>query len=220
MATFNERIEAFKTKYISEPAAVENQKSYLLRVRKNDKLTVPQFSDQIKQINLLLAQFPGSNAQQCLTTDEVKRLFYFAMPMKWRTNFINSGQSLHSTTLEALKTYMVYQEQQTDALRTKKNKEGPKKGQGKNGANRKSNSTSTFTHNTRGFTNSNSNKKKRKLLLNEDDCPIHGAAHKWGQCHQNQYDDNFLPRCQAFDANSSHHNNVSSRNPTTANYSA
>ncbi len=127
MATFNERIEAFKTKYISEPAAVENQKSYLLRVRKNDKLTVPQFSDQIKQINPLLAQFPGSNAQLCLTTDEVKHLFYFAMPMKWQTNFINSGQSLHSTTLEALKTYMVYQEQQTDALRTKKKKKDQRK---------------------------------------------------------------------------------------------
>ena len=45
VATFNSRIEAFKKIYIPEPAAVENQKSYLLRVRKNNKLTVPQFLD-------------------------------------------------------------------------------------------------------------------------------------------------------------------------------
>ena len=117
IATFNARLEAFKSIYsIPEPAAVDNQKSYLLRIRKNDRLIVPQFLDRIKQINLLLAQFPGSNHQQCLTLEEIKRLFYFAMPMKWRTNFINSGQTLHSTTLESLKTYMVYQEHQTDAL--------------------------------------------------------------------------------------------------------
>ena len=116
IATFNARIEALKKIYIPEPAAVENQKSYLLRIRKNDRLTVPQFLDRMKQINLLLVQFPGSSARQCLTPDELKRIFYLAMLMKWRTNFINSGQSLHTTTLETLKTYMVYQEQQTDAL--------------------------------------------------------------------------------------------------------
>ena len=115
VATFNEPIEAFKAIYIPEPAAVENPKSYILRVRKNDKLTVPHFLDQIKQIYLLLAQFPGSSPQQCFTTEEIKRLFYFAMPG------------------EALKTYMVYQEQQTDVLQRKKNKEGNRKqGQGKN----------------------------------------------------------------------------------------
>ena len=110
IATFNLRIEAFKNIYIPEPTAVENQKSYLLRIRKNDRLTVRQFLNQLKEINLLLAQFPGSSVRQCLTMDELKQLFYFAIPMKWRTNFINSGQSLHSTNLETLKTYMVYQE--------------------------------------------------------------------------------------------------------------
>ena len=189
---------------------MENQKSYLQRVRKNDKLTVPHFLDRIKQINLLLAQFPGSNPQQCFTSNEIKRLFYFAMPMKWRTNFINSGQSLHSTTLEALKTYMVYQEQQTDALCWKKSKEGNKKqGQNKN----------TFRKTTSSNGNRSSAKtsksKKRKRLSNDNDCPIHGTAHKWGQCHQNQYGDNFRPRHQAFnDANSSHLSSTQSRTPS------
>ena len=36
--------------------------------------------------------------------------------------------------------------------------------------------------------------KKNWKLSNEDDCPIHGRSHKWGQCHQNQYRENFCPR--------------------------
>ena len=72
IATFNIRIEAFKKIYIPEPAAVGNQKFYLLCIHKKDRLTVPQFLDQMKQINLLLNQFPGSSARKCLTTDELK----------------------------------------------------------------------------------------------------------------------------------------------------
>ena len=41
---------------IPEPAVVENQKSYLLWINKNDKLTVSHFMDWIKQINFLFAQ--------------------------------------------------------------------------------------------------------------------------------------------------------------------
>ena len=64
-------------------------------------------------------------------------------------NFINSGQSLHITTLETLKTYMVYQEQQTDAMRRKKNKEGTRnQGQGRNNSQR-SNSNASSTNSNR-----------------------------------------------------------------------
>ena len=28
-------------------------------------------------------------------------------------------------------------------------------------------------------------------IRNRNVCPIHGTVHKWGQCHQNQYGDNF-----------------------------
>ena len=76
----------------------------------------------MKQINLLIGQFPNSNSSHCFTEEELKRLFYFAMPMRWCTNFINSGQSLHSSSIKTLKTYMVHQEHQTDAHQ-KRNKE-------------------------------------------------------------------------------------------------
>ena len=36
--------------------------------------------------------------------------------------------------------------------------------------------------------------KKKQKLSNDDDCPIHGATHEWGKCHQNQYRGNFKPQ--------------------------
>ena len=148
--------------------------------------------------------------------------------MKWRTNFINSGQSLHSTTLETLKTlktlktYMVYQEQQTDAQRRKKGKETKKQGEGRNDF-RQSNINRTFNQVGWSFqasNASNNNKKKRKRLTNDNDCPIHETAHKWGQCHQNQYGDNFRPHRQSpNESNSSHLTSSTFRSFARSNYS-
>ena len=143
------------------------------------------------------------------------------MPMKWRTNFINSGQSLHSTTLETLKIYMVYQEQQIDAQRRKKGKETKKQGQGHSNS-QQSNTYQTSNQSGRSSQSSNasnSKKKKRKRLTNDDNCPIHGTAHKWGQCHQNQYGDNFLPcRQSPNESNASHLASSSSRSSSRLNY--
>ena len=60
VAAFNKRVTVFKSLYISEPSAVDNQKNYLQRVRKNDKFTMPQFLDRLKHINMLLFAFPRS----------------------------------------------------------------------------------------------------------------------------------------------------------------
>ena len=37
------------------------------------------------------------------------------MPLRWSTNFVNSGQNVQQVSLEALQTYMVQQEAQNDA---------------------------------------------------------------------------------------------------------
>ena len=118
---FESCIEAFRTICILEPAAIDNQKSFLQRtVQKNDKLSVLHFLDRLKQINLLvLAHFLNSTQQKCYTNEEIKRVFYFTMPMCWQTNFINSGHSLHNSTMGGLRTYMVHQEHQTNTHRKK-----------------------------------------------------------------------------------------------------
>ena len=41
VASFNERILAFKRLYIPDPSAVDIQKNYIQNIRKNDRLTVP-----------------------------------------------------------------------------------------------------------------------------------------------------------------------------------
>lgn len=82
---------------------------------KNDKFTVPQFLNCIKHINMRIAQFPDATSNECFTSNKLTKIFYHSMPIRWQTNFINSGQTLLSTTTDLLRTYMVQQEQQTDA---------------------------------------------------------------------------------------------------------
>ena len=107
IAAFKERLKAFKKLYLPEPAAVDNQRNYLQRTRKNDKLSVPQFLDRMKHINMLILQFPDAKESDSFSNNEKKKLFYHAMLSRWRTNFLNSGQNALETSLDTLHTYMV-----------------------------------------------------------------------------------------------------------------
>ena len=110
---------------------------------------------------------------------------------------------------------MVQQESQTDAYR-KKMRDSSKK------------TSKTPFHKVKGkynkrYSNRNGNthkegdqknSKKTQKLSNKDDCPLHGGRHKWGQCHQNQYGENFRPRRAS--SNSQAHPSNSSRSQRTA----
>jgi len=110
VAAFAQRVTSFKRLYIPEPSAIDNQRNYLMRVMKNEKLSVPQFLDRLKHINMLISQFPDATEEDIFNNEEVKKIFYHAMPPRWRTNFINSGQNVITTSLDSLRTYMVQQE--------------------------------------------------------------------------------------------------------------
>ena len=79
IAAFNERINSFKKIYIPDPSAINNQRNYLNRIRKNDKLTVPQFMDRLKHINMLIAQFPDATDKDSFSPLEIKRIFYHSI---------------------------------------------------------------------------------------------------------------------------------------------
>ena len=168
IASFNKQINSYKKIYIPDPSTIDNQRNYLQRVRKNDKLTVPQFLDRFKHINMLMSQFPDATANDSFAPTEIKRIFYHAMPTRWRTNFINSGQFLQTTMIESLRTYMVQQESQTDAHRHKSRD---------NTGNKKFASKVPFKFNKnsnkgkKSFSNNNQkgNKDTKKKLTNEDD---------------------------------------------------
>ena len=149
---------------------------------------VPQFLDRMKHINMLLAQFPGATAQDCFSSEEIKTIFYHAMPVRWRTNFINSGQSLSTASIKALRTYMEQHEQQTGAHRKKvrdinkknsKHQRGTKNHSFGSSSSHQSRNKRTFGSGSKG----DKKEKKKKRLSNEDDCHIHGGTHTWGQCH-------------------------------------
>ena len=131
------------------------------------------------------------------------------MPVHWRTNFVNSGQNVHQVSLEALRTYMVQQEAQTDAHH-KKTRDINKKSQMKTPfycQNRNNKFSKKYQGSTHESNNDKEERKNRKIS-NDDDCPIHGSSHKWGQCHQNQYGENFCPR-RNNNNNSNTHSNFS-----------
>ena len=144
---------------------------------------------------MLIAQFPTATKADIFSPIEIKKFFYHAMPNHWRTNFINSGQNVHQALLDELRTYIVAQESQTYA-HCKKVRDPNKKNQNKKPFNR---NYKGYKHNRR-YNSSNhktgetKDHKNYKKLSNDDDCPIHGASHKWGQCHRNQYGDNFRPK--------------------------
>ena len=154
-----------------------------------------------------MSQFPNASESDTFNSEELKRVFYTSMPLRWRTNFVNSGQNVQQVSLEALRTYMVQQEAQTDAHR-KKTRDLNKKNQTKPSFHRNSRQ-SKFTKKSSNPKQDKDDKKQRKLS-NDDDCPIHGNSHKWGQCHQNQYGENFRPR-RTPSSNNTHSSNFSSR---------
>ena len=80
---------------------------------------------------------------------------------------------------------MVQQESQTDA-HSRKTREGNKKSPGKLPF-----KPSKGKEYSNKYPNNNNQQKgndpKKKKVTNDEDCPIYGTSHKWGQCHQNQY---------------------------------
>ena len=75
VSSFTERVAAFNRFYIPKPSAINNQRKYLQWVRKNDKLSVPQFLDRLKHINMLISQFPNAKERDTFTNELIKKLF-------------------------------------------------------------------------------------------------------------------------------------------------
>ena len=104
---------------------------------------------------------------------------------------MNSGQTVHTSTIESLRTYMIHQEQQTGLHRLKKTKEKTK---GKQGGSTDNKNSRKQRGKRSAKNSSNQGSATRKRLDNDADCPLHNGSHTWGQCHQNQYGESFRPK--------------------------
>ena len=141
-----------------------------------------------------IAQFPTATDADVFTPTEIKKLFYHAMQNCWQTNFVNLGQNVHQTSLNDLRTYMVKQESQTDA-HCKKVRDTNKKNQMKKSFNKNYKSYKYYRRYTSSSNKNNDSKenKNSRVLLSDDDCPIHGASHKWGQSIKTNMATTFAP---------------------------
>lgn len=96
------------------------------------------------------------------------------MPLNWCTNFVNSGQTLHASTMESIKTYKIHQEQQTDGHCQKKSKEKAKNNGTKNSNNNVEFTTKKNSGNKRCKQKQNSpNYSTYKRIDNDAECPSH-----------------------------------------------
>ena len=197
IAAFQARIEQLKMNHIPDPSCIEVQKTYMRAIRKPRELTIAQFVDRVKYMNILLSEMPGASASSPFSEGEIKDILYQSVIKRWRSNFINSGRNIHEATLDELKVYLTQQEQQTDLYNAEKKHKN--QGNRKKDSEGKFRSNSNFSkgngkrkHHSNGSNDKSSNKKGR--LNNDDPCPLHNGKHKWGQCYQNQYGSNFKPR--------------------------
>jgi len=153
---FNNILEQFKVIQINDPSCVEAQKAYMRTVKKLRELTISQFVDRLNYMNPLIQELPGSDGTSKFSDNQLKDILYQAVIRRWKSNFVNSGATIHRTNPDQLKLYLVLQEKLTDNYNPEKKKKNHK---GNNNDNRKDN-----RHN-----NSSSNKKKKPHNYNNKD---------------------------------------------------
>ena len=90
-------------------------KNHIINELKNDKLSVSCFLDGLKQINLRLAQFPNSTAQQLNSSavlqwqwNQVSLLLCYAHVLE--NELYQQQKSLYTSTMEAIRANMMHQE--------------------------------------------------------------------------------------------------------------
>ena len=81
------RLDVFKERVIVRGMAKSCQKEDLRYVRKSSKMTVDEFYDRLIHINCLLAYFPKGSKQDLYDNYELGRIFFNAMPEKWKDTF-------------------------------------------------------------------------------------------------------------------------------------
>jgi hypothetical protein len=181
-AGFNAARTAFIQMYLEEDD-LEDQKTYLVQVKKPFKMSVADCAHRAKFINALMKQFPGSGGDSPFSEHEMRNLIYNMMPARWKTNFVNSGQAVSSTTTRKLVRYMTLQQQLTETELAKRQE-----------VNRGSSNHSraqTARKGKRRQANDNNNGKDPKRQKGENkgypakDCPHHPGMHSWKECYAN-----------------------------------
>jgi len=84
-------------------------------------MSVEEFKRELEILNDYATQFPDApDDADGLTDDEMKRLFYYAMPSSWQRVYTNAGRRYHNSTFDDLLEFMELQEE-LDPYQPRKN---------------------------------------------------------------------------------------------------
>ncbi|MGH7954793.1 MAG: reverse transcriptase family protein, partial [Gloeomargaritales cyanobacterium] len=115
-----------------------------------------------------------------------------AMPIEWQRSFTLAGHRINTTDLLTLEEYFVETESIMDSTRGHKDNKKKKDGNDSSDANGDTEKKKKGNRKSRKPQSQGGNGKSRTRLDNDATCPIHGK-HKWGQCYENRFGENYKP---------------------------
>jgi len=111
VANFDLAYNAFKANILSR-LNYYDQLEYLRTLRKPGPMSVEDFERELQTLNDYAIQFPDApDDAEGLTNDEMKRLFYHAMPTSWQRAYTYAGYRYNTSTFDQLLKFMEIQEE-------------------------------------------------------------------------------------------------------------
>ena len=92
-----------------EHDACSDMIDYLRSIRKPKSLTAKMLLSRLEEIIEAMQQLPNA-PNPIFSEDELKRIYLKAFPISWQENFLHSGRTAGTATLEGIRQYMTLQE--------------------------------------------------------------------------------------------------------------
>jgi len=86
----------------------------MMQVKKPRSMSTSDFFTRMQEMNDALMFFPGAIAS--FDENEMKDILFDALPIQWRTNFINADLNLDDITIERLRGFMTRMENQQQQI--------------------------------------------------------------------------------------------------------
>ena len=186
-----EGFNATLSTFIASNCTAEDRHELAQQLRHPQKpreLSVQTFYYRMLELNSYMAWMPGTDDE--LTDDQIRQSFYDGMPNSWRDKFINAGKVVSDLTVAEHTRY--FRQQEKLAMRKQHDNSVAQR---RETSTRRRNAHGAPVTPKKGPTprskyerdKNKSDKKPFKRIAADDPCPLHGGAHKWGECVANAY---------------------------------
>ena len=103
---FEECLTRFLLFKIPKDDALDAQTEHLQNIHKNRSITVADFAEWLEDLNLYMAELPDASQDDLFSDEELKRIFYKAMPKEFRTEF-RKTRKLQDEDYDSLRDCMI-----------------------------------------------------------------------------------------------------------------